>query len=185
MPASPSIQTESLRGSLRLASSEWLYGVVDGARDLELAFEAKCLYGQEIYTLFEEDVAPALVDVAPHLIPIDPNSEYLEHWAHRLGSSAGILLVTSAAPDVLLAHLREIFNVTDEDGHECFLRFYDPRVIRDFLPARAPDALNEFFGPIDRFLVESADGDSVLEYTNQDGKAQTKSLPLPENAEEN
>ena len=68
MPADPKELANALRQAIQLAPGEHLFGVVDGAQDLELAFEAKCLYGQEIQSLFEPDMAAA-ADVAPYLRP--------------------------------------------------------------------------------------------------------------------
>jgi hypothetical protein len=117
---------DALRRHLRLGLGESLFGVVDAARDLELAFEAKCLYSQEIHSLFAGDVAPALAEVAPYVVPIQPDSGYLENWTRRWGDSAGILLVTRDSVDRLREHLRQIFVVTDEDDQEYFFRYYDP-----------------------------------------------------------
>ena len=55
MVASVAEIADALREHIRLAPGEFLYGVVDGARDLELAYEAACLYGQEIRSLFQGD----------------------------------------------------------------------------------------------------------------------------------
>lgn len=71
--------------------AERLYGIVDGAQDLELAFEAKALYGQNIVSLFQGDMAAAAATVAPYVVPIDPESGYLERWGSRAGRNVGIL----------------------------------------------------------------------------------------------
>ena len=168
MPASSSEQAAILRAFLRLAPDESLCGIVDGARDLELAYEAKCLYQKEIWNLFESDVADALADVAPYLIVFDISEGYLGNWTSRLGKSAGILFTAAADPYKLYAHLRHILIVEDEEHQSFFFRFYDPRVLRIFLPTCTLEQLDEFFGPVRTWICESAEGDGYIEYTRGD-----------------
>lgn len=153
----------------RFGMGDRLYGVVDASRDKQLAYAAPRSYGQTIHWLFEEGSGSHMLDVAPYFVPIAfrpkypfEGSGYLDLWAQRLGTSAGILLITPAATDALLSHLRELFHVTDEEGHRFFFRFYDPRVLRAFLPTcNAMDARN-FFGPVRRVLCETEQGDGIL-----------------------
>jgi len=170
MAKPPNKLADLLRERIKLQPGELLYGVVDAAQDVELAFEAKCLYNQEIRTLFEGDVAPALADVAPYVVPIDPESEYLRNWTTRSGSHAGILLGAPLDLDSIHAHLRKIFIVQDEEGQEFFFRYYDPRVLRSYLPSCTPEELAEFFGPI-RFLVADAEApQTYIRYSLEAGR---------------
>jgi hypothetical protein len=165
MDATPAQRAEALRAQLQLAPGESLYGIVDGAQDLELAYEAKCLYGQEILSLFEGDMAPAVAEVAPYLVPIDPASGYLENWCRRWGTNTGILLVTVASADDIYKHLRDIFVVQDEGGQYYFLRYYDPRVLRTFLPACSTEEAVKFLGPARAIILEDADAQRLLRYS--------------------
>ena len=54
-----------------------------------------------------------------------------------------------------------IFNVADEDGQTFFFRFYDPRVLRAFLPTCSPSQLTDFFGPVRAMIVESEGGEEL------------------------
>jgi Domain of unknown function (DUF4123) len=162
MPASTAELAEALRAQIRLAPGESLYGIVDSARDLELAYEAKCLYQQEIWSLFEGDAAEAVCDVAPFFMMIDPASGYIENWVSRWGKCAGILFTTSTDPYSLFAHLRHLFISEDESGQEYFFRFYDPRVITPYLPTCTPQELALFFGPIHSIIAEDPSGEAPL-----------------------
>jgi len=139
-----------------------LFGVVDAARDNDLAMAAPREYGQTITWLFKPGSAAHMVDVAPYLVPIayEPKypyegSGYLDLWASKLGGSAGILLLTSADQETLLTHLRTLFHIRGPDDHGYYFRFYDPRVLRVYLPTCTGAEATEFFGPIRRVLVES------------------------------
>ena len=161
-----------------LEKGERLFGIIDAARHLRLAKEAVRLFDQSAATLFEGPLARELQSYGPLLVPIDPESDYLERWALRWGDDAGVLLVSRRERVPLRAHLREIFVVQDETGQEHFFRFYDPRVIRAYLPTCTADELQQFFGPISRFLVESADGSSILRYQAGRESLVSKTIPL-------
>lgn len=115
-----------------------------------------------LHTLFESPLAPHLDHVAPQLASIDPDSGYLDLWAEHLGRSAGILLITSEPPGALRSHLREIFLASDEEDFQYSFRYYDPRVLRVYLPTCTGEEVQEFFGPIRRILVEAETPGVVL-----------------------
>jgi hypothetical protein len=165
-----------------MGATDRLYAVVDAARDKELAFAARERFGLKLHTLFEGNLAKYLDHVAPHLIPLERDSEYLELWAEHLGRSAGILLLTDAPTDVLRAHLRQIFVVQDEEGEEFSFRYYDPRVLRVYLPTCTAEEARDFFGLIRRILVES-DQPGVMLSCGPEGsgvKVTARALRAPE-----
>lgn len=172
MPSLERQRADELRRHLRFAPGERLYGVVDAARDAELLYEARILFEQPTRTLFEGPLAASLDYVAPHVVPTDPDGGYMECWIRRLGRSAGILLVTSADLDALRAHLRSIFVVRDGAGEEFFFRYYDPRVLRDYLPTCTPKELEEFFGPVRCAIAENKAADAYVAYWRGPGGLQ-------------
>ena len=164
VPAKPS-PLATLAGLLAEARDARLYAIVDGASDIELAMTARLL-GRRLFTLFEGDMAIHVAHAGPILIPLEAEPlAFLEKWVEALGKNAGVLLQTSAELPALFAQLRHIFVVKDEEGQEYFLRFYDPRVLRGFLPTCTPDERAEFFGPVTRWIVENETGDAYLVVT--------------------
>jgi hypothetical protein len=148
-----------VRERIDLVSPQRVYAVVDGAQCVELAYEAKIDYGKELRSLFQPQVETALWDVAPYLVPIDPGTDYIERCLGRRAKHACVLLLSAATEEILHEHLRRIFVVKDESGQEFFFRFYDPRVLRTFLPTCSREQLLEFFGPVEEFLGADAAGD--------------------------
>ena len=154
----------------RFGEGDRLYGVVDAARDHELAFAARDRFEQPIRWLFADDAGWHMTDVAPYLVPIEyrrrypyPGSGYLDMWARRLGHNAGILVITRAEADELWQHLRMAFQVTIEgEDSDYYFRFYDPRVFRTFLPTCTAAEAREFLGPIQRVLCEAETSGRVL-----------------------
>jgi pSer/pThr/pTyr-binding forkhead associated (FHA) protein len=140
-----------------------LFALVDGARDVELAFDARQM-GSSLYTVFSGEQASALAHVGPVVVTLDSPMPFLERWVDKAGAHVGVLFQTPAGLDDVCAHLRDIFVVTDEEGQEYFFRFYDPRVLRTFLPTCTPTELSEFFTPITRWICEDEAGTGYVSY---------------------
>jgi hypothetical protein len=67
-------------------------------------------------------------------------------------------------PSNLRHHLRKFLRVQDEDGRRLFFRYYDPRVLRAYLPSCTSEELDTVFGPIGAYLAEAADGEALIEF---------------------
>lgn len=168
----------ALRLHLDLQPGERLYGIVDACQDKDLAFEARDRFKLPIRMLFQGNAAQYMDEVAPYLIPIDPASDYLESWAQRWGKNVGILLTTPADPTKLLRHLRDIFVVQDESGQNYFFRFYDPRVLRPFMPTCTAEEAVKFFGPIHTWFSEGDTIEILLKFTLGRSSVQQEYLRL-------
>lgn len=151
-PTTGSVLHTLMHGLGRHADTQ-LYAVVDGAQHFQLAFNARRM-GSDLYTLFSGEQSTKLAYVGPVLVTLDEAMPFLEEWVEQLGANAGVLFQTTAELDVVCAHLRDIFIVTDEAGQEYFFRFYDPRILRAFLPTCTGTELREFFAPVVRWICE-------------------------------
>jgi hypothetical protein len=154
----------SLANAVRAHPPDRLYALIDGAQAFELAFAAR-LMGHDLFTLFSGTLAHTVAQVGPCLVAIDEPSAFLEKWVAQIGRHAGILFESPADLPELCAHLRSAFVATDEEGQEYFFRFYDPRVLRAFLPTCRLGELAEFFGPVTRWIVEQERGTAYTAYS--------------------
>ncbi len=155
-----------------------LYAFVDAARDLGLVQIIEYFLKYETDILFQGENAEFTAHVSPHLFPVPKDSEFLDLWSERRGTSAGILMVSDVETEDLLDHLQNIFHVTDENDDEYLFRYYDPRVIRPYLPTCSNDQLKAFFGPVRAFLVESEKPDEILVYTLETGTLSVENFSL-------
>jgi len=147
-----------------IEQDEHLYAVVDAARDKYLALSPRTRFGIRTYSLLEGSMASSLDEVAPHLVPVSLNTKYIDLWEERLGTSAGILLLAAEEPEFLRPHLRYIFEATDEKGGEYFFRYFDPRVLRLYLPTCTGEEVVEFFGPIRKIFVEAERAGRIVSF---------------------
>jgi hypothetical protein len=77
------------------------------------------------------------------------------------GNSWGIFLVSPASLETLRRHFRRFLLVHDTSGNELYFRFYDPRVLRTFLPTCTGAETKRFFAPVGIYLVEAENGEAV------------------------
>lgn len=142
-----------------------LYAVLDAARGpcaRSLLFQHEDLS----YSLYDGPGADPLAEVAPYLVSLAPDSKLLEHWlSDHWGESYGYFILSDAPFKLLRRHLRKFLKVQDSQQRTMHFRFYDPRVIRGFLPTCSPAEVTELFGPISRMVVESAEALAPLSFS--------------------
>jgi hypothetical protein len=98
-----------------------------------------------------------LAAVAPFLFPFQ-KSEFIDWFLQKgWGDSWGILALSKKDLKSIFKHFRQFLMVKTEGGEEFYFRFYDPRVLRVFLPTCDRHQLSEFFGPVDYFICEDED----------------------------
>jgi hypothetical protein len=122
------------------------FAVLDAARDVGVyATLVRGEFGHA--SLFDGPKGEALCDVAPYLVPLPPDSPLLAKLAGEWwGGSIGILLTSREKPESVRERLRRVLNIETEDGRSLVFRFYDPRVLRVFLPIASPGQIATFFG---------------------------------------
>ena len=147
-----------------------VWAVLDGARDPNIwwmvdrsSLQHACLYAGSLSTQLER--------AAPYLVQLEFDEAQTIRLLNRgWGQSWGILLQSNATLNVLQRHLRRFLIVGGPAGKPLLFRYYDPRVMRVFLPTCSSSQLDELFGPIDRILTEGASAEQLLEFRLDAGK---------------
>ena len=133
---------------------------------------------EEHMCLYEGDSEAFLGSSAPWLFELDEYSEFSDWLVERAaGNSWGGIMISQAETEVLYRHLRQFLIVQKEDGKELYFRYYDPRVLRDFLPTCDAEQLQEFFGPVDAYVMEDEEG-NMLQFTLQGSDLVRKELKV-------
>jgi hypothetical protein len=140
-----------------------VWAVLDCARDpkiylalLESKLEFRCLYSGKLPRALEMN--------APHLVELSPTNRLIHRWLDEGWGEAWGVLLRIDDPANLRHHLRKFLKVRDERGRTLLFRYYDPRVLRAYLPTCTDGELREVFGPIKAWLAESGNDDSLLEF---------------------
>jgi hypothetical protein len=149
--------TAAIARVLRAAQGP-LYAVLDAARDGWIL--SRLMTSTEQYrSLYEGESGDSLAPVAPYLVQLSPGGALLdllvtEGW----GRSWGVYLSSRADFAEVRRHLRRFLIVQHEDGRELYFRFYDPRVMRAFVPSCTLAEARDFFGPLDTIWSEEKEG---------------------------
>jgi len=106
-------------------------------------------------SLYRGEIERDLDEVAPYLFMCKGDAGF-NGWLSTSGwgKSNGILLLSEEPLYELQKHFRRFLMVNDEAGRKLYFRFYDPRVLRVFLPTCTSQQLRELFGPVESFLIE-------------------------------
>jgi hypothetical protein len=161
--------TEAARRLLREERSP-LYAVLDAARDPRIRLllgEA----GEQIASLYAGFQGEILGDVGPTLVHLPHGSPLLDTLVDNgWGESWGVFL-TSGHPFIeVRKHLRRFLLIESGAGKQMYFRFYDPRVLRGFLPSCRPRQIEALFEEIESFTMEAEEPRKLLRFTAQAGK---------------
>ena len=117
--------------------------------------------------------------MAPYLVRLEPDAPFTD-WvlARGWGHHWGIFVHARVGLKTLRSHLRRFLKVKDADGKQLIFRYYDPRVLRVYLPTCNADELEVLFGPVHRYHVEVEDAQALLEYGRANGKLTQRSIAL-------
>jgi hypothetical protein len=152
------------------------YMILDAAKMSGYIYQAQ---GFEVNykCLYEGDSEKFLGSVAPWLFELnDAPADFID-WICKLapGNSWGVILRSDADSEVVYKHLRKFLIVHTEEGKELYFRYYDPRVLRVFLPTCETEQLLEFFGPLNSILMEDEEG-IMIEFKLNETKLECSSL---------
>ncbi|MGA2137035.1 MAG: DUF4123 domain-containing protein [Bryobacteraceae bacterium] len=142
-----------------------LFAVLDAARDRSIVELLEDDLDCEYQCLYDGKSATDLAAWAPYLVSLSPESPLLNVLVERgWGQSWGVYLTSAKSLEEVRRHLRHFLIVTMANGKEGYFRFYDPRVLRVYLPACTPEEAKAFFGPIDAYLMEAEKPQQLLRF---------------------
>jgi len=120
-----------------------------------------------------------LARFAPHVVQLGLGSPLLRELVENgWGQGWACFFTSDASLEELAAHFRKFFMVQLEGGKEIYFRFYDPTVLRGFLPAGSAEELTVFFGPVVEWMIEAKNSAMMLKITNDSRGLHTMTIPL-------
>jgi len=161
----------SLSGSRFLADvlstqDEPLYAVLDTARDPTM-YSLLLTSGAYYWCLYAGNSALTMESVAPYLVYLPPGSEFLTTIINKGWSKSwGIFLTSGRAPEEIWHDLRRHLFVDIQSKGRVYFRFYDPRVLRMFMPISTDQQRVDFGGIVSSFLMEDEDPKVLLRFAS-------------------
>ncbi|MGI9332286.1 MAG: DUF4123 domain-containing protein [Gammaproteobacteria bacterium] len=169
----------SVRRELFADRDEKVYAALDGASIGNL-LDTLSRLGQDSLCLFRGELDPRLEAVAPHLVWLDADAPFTDFVLSGWGRHWGIFALADAEPDVVHRHFRKHQMVELPDGNPYLFRYYDPRVLREYLATCPADAARPMFGPVVEYVAEGKNPGELIRYTFADGSLGIRTLPLTE-----
>ena len=155
-----------------------VWAVLDCARDPQVW---STLYASTLLRscLYAGNLHPELERAAPYLVQLEFDDRQTIKLLNRSwGQSWGIFIRTGVGMPTLRKHLRRFLRVGGPNGRTLIFRYYDPRVMRVFLPTCSAVQLDEIFGPIDCISSEDINPSQLLEFRLDDARQRLKSVQV-------
>jgi hypothetical protein len=167
----------------RLFSDEGVnvFAVLDGASVPGL-LEKLYTLSPNFCCLYRGELAPDMAEVAPYLVRLEPGLEFTS-WVigQGWGNHWGIFATGEADLQMMRRHFRSFLIVYDESGRPLRFRYYDPRVLRAYLPTCNAEELATIFGPVTGYLLEDAEPNIALRFRMAAGSVREKKISLDRN----
>jgi hypothetical protein len=140
-----------------------IWAIVDAAQDQQVYWTLTNSFLPHS-CLFAGALPQALEMAAPYLVQLDPEDKLTAYLAKNLSRNLAIFLQTDASLRDLRHHLRTFLTVKDPAGKRMLFRYYDPRVLRVYLPTCSSNELQTVYGPVTSFWTVSETPDSVTQF---------------------
>ncbi len=159
-----------------------VFVILDGASVPQLLAKLE-IQRPDYFCLYRGELTPDMAAVAPYLVELRPETPFTD-WiiARGWGNHWGIFALSVADLRTMRAHLRTFLTVYDMEGKPLLFRYYDPRVLRLYLPTCNAQELQVVFGPVESYLLEDEDSQTMLSFKFVEGLLQLKKLPLEQSA---
>ncbi len=176
--ASPATRETMLMAQLFLDPALNVYAILDGASIPELLNRLK-EDGPESACLYRGEMPADLAACAPYLVALKREDAFTRWLLGGFGQHWGVFVQSAADLRTLRQHFRTFLLVHDADGKTLYFRYYDPRVLRRYLPTCNEGELATVFGPVLRYFAESDKADQLLGFAVRDGKLIHEIHPQP------
>jgi hypothetical protein len=155
-----------------------IWMIVDAARDRRIFWSLREFH-LEHYCLYSGPLPAALEAAAPYLVQLDYDDEETRGFLRiAWGNSWGVFLRCETHASMLRRHLRTFLVVRDPAGRRLVFRYYDPRVLRIYLPTCNEEELERLFGPIACFWMEGGTARNLIEFHLNRGSLVQRTLLL-------
>jgi uncharacterized protein DUF4123 len=154
--------------------------IVDAARDKQIYPTLVASY-MEYSCLYSGQLAPAIERAAPYLVQLEFEGSYTRRLLERAwGNSWGVILRCDSSLPRVRRHLRQFLMVRDPRGQQVLFRYYDPRVLRVYLPTCNREELRTVFGPVECYYMEDRNPEDMWEFRRDEGKLAAAKTSLVE-----
>ena len=174
------VVTKSLVKCLFSQPETNVYTVLDGA-SVEQLPQLLWEHEPENVCLYRGKQEPDMAAVAPYLVKLEYDHPFTKLVCEQgWGKHWGIFVITPAEINLrdLRNHFRRFLMVYNPDGKLIYFRYYDPRVLRVYLPTCNTEEIEIVFGPISCYITEDEDSSMLLRLSYDDDKVRAEKVTL-------
>lgn len=139
------VQEGSFEQLHQFAAAGFLFAVIDSTCNATIEAKAQEL-GPRALPIFQDPDEAQHWPVAPYIFQVDPQTLawiaaniWMKPW--------GVFAMSKGSLEDLRRHFRRFLIVELPDGERWFFRYYDPRILKIYLPACNESELRLLFGP--------------------------------------
>ena len=145
------------------------FAVLDGASVSGLLDKLYALKPEHV-CLYRGELQPDMAEVAPYLVRLERGSGFTD-WVltQGWGGHWGIFALAQADLAALRTHFRKFLVVHDSAGKPLLFRYYDPRVLRKYLPTCDQEQLAAMFGPVASYVAEGEQPSTLVSFRTKSG----------------
>ncbi len=145
-----------------------VYVILDGARNKKI-FPLLNESGARFSCLYEDKLDYAMTQAAPYLVRLEKDADFTRELIQQAwGNSWGIFAIADKPTSTLIRvrrNCRKIAFVRDiAKKRKLVFRYYDPRVMRVYLPTCNTSEADKVFGPVSEFVMEGKTADQMLRF---------------------
>ncbi len=130
-------------------------------------------------SLFEGQSAYRLAAHAPYISTVLHSESWVRDLLQKCWGRGCLIFVSSSLPiEDVRKHFRQFLYVQNSNGEQLYFRFYDPRILRVFLPTCNAAELKEFFGPVAEFILEGEKAVEVNVFTVEKAQLENRSAAV-------
>ena len=137
-----------------------LFAILDACDAAQVPSKAIELGPEQAVCLYNGRAKRDFWGFAPYLAVCD---EVLVDWIHETlwDHPWGIFVESNADLEALRKHFRKFLLVENPQGKQVYFRYYDPRVLKSFLPVCNTEEVREMFGPVNRYALNTSAQDLI------------------------
>lgn len=157
-----------------------LYVILDGA-SVPGILNHLHEYAPEHICLYREELLPNLLETAPYLVRLERDSRFT-HWLLSQGWGKHWGIFARVGDQVSLKqvrqHFRTFLKVEHPDGQFKSFRYFDPRVLKVYLPTCNEAETQAVFGPVIEYIAEDKVTNRATRFTVKKGLPYDESVRL-------
>ena len=157
-----------------------VYAVLDGA-SIEQLPQLLWEHEPENICLYRGELEPDMASVAPYLVKLEYEHPFTKLICEKgWGNHWGIFAITPSEVNIrdMRKHFRRFLMVYSPEDKLIYFRYYDPRVLRVYLPTCNSEEIKIVFGPVGSYITEDEDSSLLLRFTADGEKVSADKVNL-------